>query len=108
MLNFQEIIGHDQIKEHFQKAIEYNKVSHAYILTGEAGMGRKSLANAFALTLLCEKGKTEPCMECHACKQVLSGSHPDLIYVSHEKPGTIGVGHIAAIIKYTLWMKRKR
>lgn len=59
MLNFQEIIGHDQIKEHFQKAIEYNKVSHAYILTGEAGMGRKSLANAFALTLLCEKGKTE-------------------------------------------------
>ena len=32
MLNFQEIIGHDQIKEHFQKAIEYNKVSHAYIL----------------------------------------------------------------------------
>ena len=30
MLNFQEIIGHDQIKEHFQKAIEYNKVSHAY------------------------------------------------------------------------------
>lgn len=43
MLNFQEIIGHDQIKEHFQKAIEYNKVSHAYILAGEAGMGRKSL-----------------------------------------------------------------
>ena len=70
MLNFQEIIGHDQIKEHFQKAIEYNKVSHAYILTGEAGMGRKSLANAFALTLLCEKGKTEPCMECHACKNL--------------------------------------
>ena len=46
MLNFQEIIGHEQIKEHFQKAIEYNKVSHAYILTGEAGMGRQSLANA--------------------------------------------------------------
>ena len=45
MLNFQEIIGHEQIKEHFQKAIEYNKVSHAYILTGEAGMGRKSLAH---------------------------------------------------------------
>ncbi len=47
---------------------------------GEAGMGRKSLANAFALTLLCEKGMTDPCMECHACKQVLSGkpSGPDL------------------------------
>ena len=105
MLNFQEIIGHDQIKEHFQKAIEYNKVSHAYILTGEAGMGRKSLANAFALTLLCEKGKSEPCMECHACKQVLSGSHPDLIYVSHEKPGTIGVDDIRKQINDTIMIR---
>ncbi len=105
MLNFQEIIGHDQIKEHFQKAIEYNKVSHAYILAGEAGMGRKSLANAFALTLLCEKGKSEPCMECHACKQVLSGSHPDLIYVSHEKPGTIGVDDIRKQINDTIMIR---
>ncbi|MDD3254005.1 MAG: DNA polymerase III subunit delta' [Lachnospiraceae bacterium] len=94
MLSFQDIVGHEQIKEHLQRAIENHKVSHAYILTGEAGMGRKSLANAFALTLLCEKGNTEPCMECHACKQVLSGNHPDLIYVTHEKPNSIGVDDI--------------
>ena len=105
MLNFQEIIGHDQIKEHFQKAIEYNKVSHAYILTGEAGMGRKSLANAFALTLLCEKGQTEPCLECHACKQVLSGNHPDLIYVTHEKPASIGVDDIREQINDTIMVR---
>lgn len=94
MPGFQDIIGHDQIKEHFQKAISENRVSHAYILTGESGMGRKSLANVFALTLLCEKGLAEPCMECHACKQVLSGNHPDLIYVTHEKPASIGVDDI--------------
>ncbi len=105
MLKFQEIIGHDQIKEHFQKAITYNKVSHAYILTGEAGMGRKSLANAFALTLLCEKGKSEPCMECHACRQVLSGNHPDLIYVTHEKPNSIGVDDIRLQINDTIMIR---
>lgn len=105
MLSFQEIVGHDQIKEHFQKAIEAHKVSHAYILTGEAGMGRKSLANAFALTLLCEKGKSEPCMECHACKQVLSGNHPDLIYVSHGKPGSIGVDDIREQINDTIMVR---
>lgn len=102
MLKFKEILGHEQIKEHFQKAIESHKVSHAYILTGEAGMGRKSLANAFALTLLCEKGKSEPCMECHACKQVLSGNHPDLIYVTHEKPASIGVDDIREQINDTV------
>ena len=52
MPGFQDIHGQDHIKIHFKKAIENNKVSHAYILSGEAGTGRKSLANAFALTLL--------------------------------------------------------
>lgn len=105
MPGFQDIVGHERIKEHLQNAIETGKVSHAYILTGEAGMGRKSLANAFALTLLCEKGKAEPCMECHACKQVLSGNHPDLIYVNHEKPGSIGVDDIRAQINNTVMVR---
>lgn len=105
MLSFQDILGHDMIKEHFQKAIETKKISHAYILAGEAGMGRKSLANAFALTLLCEKGKSSPCMECHACKQVLSGNHPDLIYLHHEKPASIGVDDIRKQINDTMMIR---
>ena len=105
MLGFHDIVGHDTIKEHFQKAIEAHKVSHAYILAGEAGMGRKSLAGAFAMTLLCEKGLSEPCMECHACKQVMSGNHPDLIYVTHEKPASIGVDDIREQINDTIMVR---
>ncbi|MEG0564825.1 MAG: DNA polymerase III subunit delta' [Hungatella sp.] len=105
MPGFQDILGHEMIKEHFQKAIEAQKVSHAYILSGEAGMGRKSLANAFALTLLCEKGNAQPCMECHACKQVLSGNHPDLIYVRHEKPTSIGVDDIREQVNDTIMIR---
>ena len=105
MPGFNDIIGHEMIKEHFKKAIETNHVSHAYILTGEAGMGRKSLANAFAMTLLCEKGKKEPCMQCHACKQVMSGNHPDLIFVNHEKPNSIGVDDIREQINDTIMVR---
>lgn len=105
MLAFQDILGHDTIKQHFQKAIELHKVSHAYILAGEAGMGRKSLAHAFALTLLCEKGGSQPCMDCHACKQVLSGNHPDLIHVTHEKPASIGVDDIREQIHDTIMIR---
>ncbi|MCD8368990.1 MAG: DNA polymerase III subunit delta' [Clostridiales bacterium] len=105
MLSFHDIVGQDQIKEHLQKAIENHKVSHAYILTGEAGMGRKSLADAFALTLLCEKGGKEPCMECHACRQVLSGNHPDLIHVTHEKPNSISVNDIREQINDTMLVR---
>ena len=102
---FQEILGNEMIKEHFLKAIESHRISHAYILTGEEGTGRKSIANAFAMTLLCEKGGTEPCMVCHSCKQALSGNHPDLIYVTHEKPASIGVDDIREQINDTIQIR---
>ncbi len=105
MLKFKEILGHEQIKEHFQSVIREHKVSHAYILSGEVGMGRKSLANAFALTLFCERGRMEPCMECPACKQVINGSHPDLIYVTHEKPASIGVDDIRKQVNDTILIR---
>jgi DNA polymerase-3 subunit delta' len=105
MLGFKDIIGHEKIKEHLQKAIESDHVSHAYILTGETGMGRKSLANAFSMTLLCERGKSDPCMECHACKQVMTNNHPDLIFVTHEKTGSIGVDDIRGQINDTIMIR---
>ena len=102
---FEEILGNEMVKDHFKRAIENHKISHAYILTGEAGMGRKSIANAFAMTLLCEKGGSEPCMTCHSCKQVMSGNHPDLIYVKHEKPGSIGVDDVREQINDTIMIR---
>ena len=68
-------------------------------------MGKKTLANAFAMTLLCEEEGKEPCMHCHACKQVLSGNHPDLIYVTHEKPASMGVDDIREQINDTIMVR---
>lgn len=105
MPGFQDILGQDHIKNHLTKAIENHKVSHAYIFSGESGTGRKALARAFALTLLCEKGKSQPCMSCHSCKQVLSGNHPDLIYVTHEKPASVGVDDIRDQVTDTIQIR---
>lgn len=46
MAGFSEILGHEQIIEHLQNAIKLQKVSHAYILDGEEGAGKKMLARA--------------------------------------------------------------
>lgn len=105
MAGFHDIIGHEMVKEHLQKAIEYHKVSHAYILSGEEGMGRKTLAKAFAMTLLCEKSDKEPCMKCHSCRQILSGNHPDVIWTTHEKPSSIGVDDIRTQVNDTVQIK---
>ncbi len=105
IMGFEEILGNEMVKDHFKKAIQNHKISHAYILTGEAGMGRKSIANAFAMTLRCEQGGSEPCMMCHSGKQVMSGNHPDLIYVTHEKPGSIGVDDVREQINDTIMIR---
>lgn len=105
MQTFETILGQKAIKKHFTTAIATGKISHAYILNGEEGMGKMTLAEAFSLMLLCENpggDPISPCLNCHGCKQVLSHNHPDLIYVTHEKPGSIGVDDIRRQINDTV------
>ena len=94
MIGFHDIIGHEEIIRHLKNAIETGKVSHSYILTGEHGSGKKLLAGTFAMTLQCEAGGTEPCQKCDSCKKAIGKNHPDIIMVSHEKPGTISIDEI--------------
>ncbi|MCM1040124.1 MAG: DNA polymerase III subunit delta [Ruminococcus sp.] len=105
MAKFTDIIGQEQLKEHLQNAIAMNKVSHAYIINGERSSGKEYIAKVFAAALQCEKGGTEPCGECHSCKQALSGNQPDIIFVSHEKPNTVGVEDIRAQINNDIGIK---
>lgn len=56
MTGFGDIIGHEQIIEHFKSALKNHQVSHAYILNGENGSGKSMLAKAFAKALVCEAG----------------------------------------------------
>ena len=91
---FAGIVGHADIVAHMQTAIRTGKVSHAYILAGEEGSGKRLLSSIFAMTLQCEKHGVEPCQNCPSCKKSLSGNHPDIIYVTHEKIGSIGVEEI--------------
>jgi len=105
MASFKDIIGQEQIKEHFQNAIQMDKVSHAYIIQGELGAGKEFIAKVFAKTLQCEKGETEPCGECRSCKQIDSKNHPDVIWVTHEKPNSIGVEDIRAQVNNDIGIK---
>ena len=105
MAKFQDIIGQEQIKEHLQNAISAEKVSHAYIINGEKSSGKEFIAKVFAMALQCERKEAEPCQECHSCKQALTGNHPDIIYVTHEKPNTISVDDIRAQVNNDVGIK---
>ena len=51
-----------------------------------------NLGISSSLDSLCDPG--EPCGKCRACRQVMSGNHPDLRRVVHEKPKTISVDEV--------------
>lgn len=105
MAGFRDIVGQEQIKEHFHNALTSGKISHAYIINGEKAAGKEFIAKIFAQALQCEKGGTEPCQECHSCKQALSDNHPDIVRVTHEKPNTISVDDIRAQVNNDVAIK---
>ena len=105
MGSFKDVVGHKDILKYISSAVENYRVSHAYILNGERGSGKKMLANLFAMTLLCETGDNEPCGKCHSCKQAESGNHPDIIRVTHEKPNSISVDDIRTQVNNTVDIK---
>jgi len=92
MAGFDNILGNDRIKYHFKKAIETDRVAHAYILNGPKGMGKIKMAERFAMMLLCEKH--EPCMSCKSCIQAKAGSNPDIVYLEPDKPRIMSVEYV--------------
>ena len=106
MAGFKDIIGNELIKEQLSDAIEHGQISHAYLLLGEKGMGKKTFAEAFCLELFCEHpDKNGACLRCPSCKKIMSGNHPDVIWLKSEKPEVIKVDEIREQIVDTAGIK---
>jgi len=93
MVSFAEIIGLDSIIGGLKSSILANRISHAYIFDGEAGMGKTMLAKALAKTLQCEMDGDDACGNCISCRSFESNNHPDVFYVTSKKK-SIGVDDI--------------
>ena len=96
MSRFDDIIGQELIKKFLLTSIARGKVSHAYVIEGDKGMGKKLIANTFAAYLVCDDKSS--CGACESCKLAAGGAHPDIITVLPEKK-QIGVDDIRQVIK---------
>ena len=92
---FADMVGNEVLRERLRDDICADRLSHAYILEGAAGSGKHMLALRLAAALACEnKGDPDaplPCMECAACRKILSGNSPDVIFVTRGDKATLGV-----------------
>ena len=80
-----KIYGNEYLLGTLSSMIESGRTAHSIIFYGEKGSGRKLMAQSYTARLLCESPvHGEPCGICRSCKNVNSGSHPDVIYVPKE------------------------
>ena len=95
---FTDIIGNRALCQRLCDDLTSKKLSHAYIVEGKKGFGKHMLAMRISAALSCEKASDPasplPCMTCPACRKILSGNSPDVIFVSRGEKATLGVDEI--------------
>lgn len=79
------------------KTLREGTFVHAYLISGMAGVGKRTLAQTMGQYLLCESQGDKPCGVCPACVQVREGTHPDMTLVRPEK--SIQVDAIREVIR---------
>jgi len=100
-MSFRDIKGQDGAIDILNRSSEKNKVTHAYIFAGPAGVGKKLTALNFAKMLNCLAAAGErPCDECVSCRKIGASNHPDVFILRPEKEGShLGIDEVRQVIK---------
>lgn len=95
--HFSALFGNEQLKSLLINELENGKLTHALLLEGAQGTGRRTLVRQYACALACTS-LTSPCGICRNCKRILADNCPDVVYIGvPENKKTISVDQIRDI-----------
>jgi DNA polymerase III delta' subunit len=81
--------GQDRVVALLRRAIEQNRLAHAYLFSGPIGAPLVDTALALAGALNCTTKPGEGCGACIPCEKIASGIHPDVVTLVREGAGQI-------------------
>lgn len=88
-MTLSDFVGNEPLKRHIADAIQSDRLSHAVIIEGQPGSGRRTLARILARTAACT-GENPPCGVCSSCR----ASQPADIHEILPAKGNITVDQI--------------
>lgn len=99
------VFGNADTRAALGKSIEEGTLSHAILIEGDAGSGKRTLAREIAMSLLCENRESTahplPCRQCRACHLVDSDLATDVHYIRRGDKATLGVDAVREMIDDT-------
>ena len=77
------LYGNETLKQQLCHILARDQLAHAYVLQGDTGSGRRTLATQLAMALCCQANSgTVPCQTCSTCRKILQGIYTDLRYIA--------------------------
>src|ERR687894_1928836 len=77
---FEAVAGQEPVVRTLRRAIETDRVAHAYLFSGPRGTGKTSTAKVLGMGLNCAKGPTsEPDGTCESCRAIINNSSLDVL-----------------------------
>ena len=89
---FDGVYGNEDVKSLFAACIKENRLSHAYMLVGPAGCGKKTLTEAVAMELARRDGAGEELVA-----KIASGHSPDVLTIPTEEK-RIGIDTVRSFV----------
>lgn len=96
-MKLDQLAGNTALKRQLSVQAGARGLSHAYLISGPAGSGKRTLARLMAAAMVCTGEGERPCLWCPACKKAMKGVHPDVITLSGEDGKDITVGQARAL-----------
>ncbi|MDY6826257.1 MAG: DNA polymerase III subunit delta' [Bacillota bacterium] len=84
-MSFESLVGQPETRVRLSRALMSGKLSHAVLLAGSAGSGKRSWGRALAQAIICRnRGEKGACLNCEDCRLFDNGSHPDYFQIKPE------------------------
>lgn len=75
-----KIYGKKTALQRLELFYKSGRMPHALLITGDDGVGKRTLADYAAMLMLCENGGEKPCMQCSRCRRIEAHIYPDVVY----------------------------